>query len=80
MFPPSLFLLLFSFLFFLFFYWCRLRRNKKQTAVINIGKYKRKKKDFNLTFRVFQTYISYIFSSGPSPSLFLGWTEAPSAK
>ena len=34
-----------------------LKRNKKQTAVINIKKYKRicgKKKEFNLTFRLFQ--------------------------
>ena len=34
-----------------------LRRNKKQTAVINIRKYKRiseKKKGFSLTFRMFQ--------------------------
>ena len=36
---------------------CCLRRNKKQTAVINIRKYKRisgKKKGFILTFRMFQ--------------------------
>ena len=44
----------------------RLRRNKKQTSVLNIGKYKRKKKDFNLTFRMFQTYI---FTGGPYPLL-----------
>ena len=74
MFPPSLFFLFFSFLFFLFFYWCRLRRNKKQTAVINIRKYKRKKKDFNLTFHMFQTCI---FSSGSSPLLIFRLNGSP---
>ena len=63
--PPSLF---FLFLFFLFFYWCRLRRNIKQTTVINITKCKRisgKKKDFNLTSRQAaardSSLISFIF-------------------
>ena len=42
-----------------------LRRNKKQTAVINIKKYKRfcgKKKEFNLTFRMFQHTSSEVIN------------------
>ena len=75
--PPSLF---FSFLFFLFFYWCRLRRNKKQTAVINITKCKRisgKKKDFNLTscqaaVRA-PSLFSFIFRLNGGPK---GWVKS----
>ena len=75
--PPLLF---FSFLFFLFFYWCRLRRNKKQTAVINITKCERisgKKKDFNLTSRQAAaratSLFSFIFRLNGGPN---GWIKS----
>ena len=49
----------------LFFGRLSLRRNKKQTAAINIRKYKRisgKKKDFNLKFRMFQPTSSEVLN------------------
>ena len=49
----------------LFFGHLILRRNKKQTPVINIRKYKRisgKKKDLNLKFRMFQRTSSEVLN------------------
>ena len=50
----------------LFFGHLSLRRNKKQTAVINIRQYKcgisGKKKNFNLTFRMFQHISSEVLN------------------
>ena len=48
-----------------FVFWSlSLRRNKKQTAVINLRKYRRisEKRDFNLMFRMFQRASSEVIN------------------